>query len=175
MALFAQVSRLFGKGGGSEERSMPLLVGLQANLAELRRDLGIFSQVKAKVALVRARFSMLKEMDAPSPFFFGLERQSGEAKGMHCLRLSDGRVTSVVGEMQKQTVEIYTELYRAELCDPELPKLPLSHRDEMDIPLLSHELTEALSQMSPCCAPGVDGLPVKFHTKIWTGLLLSVA
>ena len=49
-------------------------VGLQANLAELRRDLGSFFQVKAKGALVRARFSMLKEMDAPSSFFFGLER-----------------------------------------------------------------------------------------------------
>ena len=72
----------------------------QVNLAELRWDLGSFFQVKAKGALVRARFSMLKEIDAPSSFFFGLERQSGEAKGMHCLRLydgSDGRVTSVVG------------------------------------------------------------------------------
>ena len=66
-------------------------VGLQANLAELRRDLGSFFQVKAKGALIRARFSMLKEMDAPSSFFFGLERR------MHCLWLSDGRVTSVVG------------------------------------------------------------------------------
>jgi hypothetical protein len=76
-------------------------VGLQANLAELRRYLGSFFQVKAKGAHVRARFSMLKEMDAPSSFFFGLERQSGEANGMHCLWLSDGWVTSVVGEMRE--------------------------------------------------------------------------
>ena len=41
-------------------------VGLQANLAKLHRDLGSFFKVKAKGALVRARFSMLKEMDAPS-------------------------------------------------------------------------------------------------------------
>ena len=39
-------------------------------------------------------------------------------KGKHCLQLSDGRVTSVVGEMQEQTVEFYTELHRAELCYP---------------------------------------------------------
>jgi hypothetical protein len=50
---------------------------------------------------------MLKEMDAPSSFFFVLERQSGEAKCMHCLRLSDGRVITVVGEMGEQTVEFY--------------------------------------------------------------------
>lgn len=150
-------------------------VGLQANLAELRRDLGSFFQVKAKGALVRARFSMLKEMDAPSSFFFGLERQSSEAKGMHCLRLSDGRVTSVVGEMRERTVEFYTELYRAEECDPlcaqvlftELPKLSLAQRDDLDVPLLSHELAEAVTQMSPGRAPGVDGLPVEFSKKFW--------
>jgi hypothetical protein len=59
----------------------------------------------------------------------------GEAKGMHCLGLSDGWVTSVVGEM----------------CDPmcahvlfsELPKLSLAQRDEIHIPFLSHGLAEA--------------------------------
>jgi hypothetical protein len=61
---------------------------------------------------------MLKEIDIPRSFFFGLGRQSGEAKGMHCLWLSDGRVTSEVGEMRDQTVEFYTELYRKQLCDP---------------------------------------------------------
>jgi hypothetical protein len=50
-------------------------VGLEANLAELRRDLGSIFRVKAKGALVRARFSMLKEMEALSSFFFGLERR----------------------------------------------------------------------------------------------------
>jgi hypothetical protein len=130
------------------------IVSLQTNLAELRRDLGIFFQVKAKGALVRARLSMLKEMEAPSSFFFGLERQSGEAKGMHCLWLI--WVTSVVGEIQKRTVE-FTELYRTELCDPmcaqvlfvDLPKLSLAQRDEMDIPLLSHELAEAVKPNVP--------------------------
>ena len=73
--------------------------------------------------------------------------------------------------MRAWTVEFYTELYRAELCDPmcaqvlfaELPKLSLEQRDEMDIPLLSHELAEAGTQMSPSLAPGVDGLPVEFN------------
>lgn len=43
-------------------------VRLQVNLSELHRDLGDFFQMKAKGSLVRARFSMLKEMDAPSSF-----------------------------------------------------------------------------------------------------------
>ena len=94
----------------------------------------VFFQVKAKGALVRARFSMIKEMDASSSSFVGLARQSGEAKGMHCVRLSDGRVNSVVREMREWTEEFYTVFYRAELCDPmcaqvlfaELPKLSLA-------------------------------------------------
>ena len=37
----------------------------------------------------------------------------------------------------------------------------------MDIPLLSHELAEAVTQMSPGRAPGVDGLPVEIYKKFW--------
>ena len=103
-------------------------VGLQANLTEIRRDLGSFVQVKDA-----------QGDGCSSSFFFGLEKQSGEAENMHCLRLSHGRVTSVVGEMR--SVEFYTELYRAELCDPmcaqvlfaELRKLSLAQREEIDI------------------------------------------
>ena len=76
---------------------------------------------------------------------------------MHCLQLSDGRVTSVVGEMQERTVEFYIELYRAEMCDPmcaqvlfaELPQLSLAQRDEMDVPLFSHELEKAINPDVP--------------------------
>ena len=61
------------------------------------------------------------------------------------------------------------------MCDPMcaqvlfagLPKLSRAQRDEMDIPLLSHELAEAVTQMSPGRAPGVDGLPVEFYKKFW--------
>ena len=83
-------------------------------------------------------------------------------------------MTSVVGEMPEWTVEFSTELYRAQPCDPirvqvlfaELPKRSLAQRDEMDIPLLSNELAEAITQMST----GVDGLPILGNN--WTGLLL---
>jgi hypothetical protein len=69
--------------------------------------------------------------------------------------------------MRERTVEFYTELYRAELCDSvlfaELPKLSPAKKDEIDFPLLSHELAEAVTQMSPGHAPGFDGLPVEFY------------
>jgi hypothetical protein len=54
------------------------------------------------------------------------------------------------------------------MCDPvcaqvllsELPKLSLAQRDEINIPLLSHELAEAVTQMSPGRAQEVEGLPL---------------
>ena len=45
---------------------------------ELWRDWGSFLQEKTKGVFVRARFSLLREMDAPSSFFFNLERQGGQ-------------------------------------------------------------------------------------------------
>jgi hypothetical protein len=57
--------------------------------------------------------------------------------------------------MGEWTMEFYTELYRAELILCVLRfclKNSLSslwYRDEMEIPLLSHELAEAVTQMSP--------------------------
>ena len=41
-------------------------------------------------ALVRSRFQNVAEMDAPSHFFFGLERKSGQKRLMHSLRSDSG-------------------------------------------------------------------------------------
>lgn len=44
-------------------------------LENKRRALGSFLQEKAKGVLVKARISMLKDRDAPTSFFFKLERK----------------------------------------------------------------------------------------------------
>lgn len=150
-------------------------VGLQQNLSELRRDLGAYLQGRAKGALVRARFSMLREMDAPSSFFFGLERKHGEDKEMHCVCLADGRVTSVVSEVREGAMKFYGESFAAENCDTgctgvllgNLPRLSKTQRTEMDLPIVMQELSKAVSQMGSGQAPGVDGLLVDFYRKFW--------
>jgi hypothetical protein len=55
----------------------------------------------------------------------------------------------------------------AQVLFVELPKLSLTQRDELDIPLVSHELAEAITQMSPSRAPGVNRLPVEFDKQFW--------
>ena len=45
---------------------------------------------RVKGALIRARFIRLNEVDAPTKFFFNLERKVVQRKEMCCLNLSGG-------------------------------------------------------------------------------------
>ncbi|KAI4891758.1 hypothetical protein NFI96_005206 [Prochilodus magdalenae] len=149
--------------------------GLQAELEELHHDLGSFFSDRARGALVRARFQTLREMDAPSSFFFNLEKKCGEAKRMHALYMSNGRLSSDTGEVRDRAVEFYSDLYKAESCDDacvdtlmaDLPKLTVGDVDSLDLPLTLDELKTAVSQMAPGRAPGIDGLPVEFYKTFW--------
>lgn len=68
------------------------------SLKQKRQELGKFLQKKVKGALERSRFTSIKEMDAPTSFFFNLERSVSRAKQMLCLCLPDGMVTTDQGE-----------------------------------------------------------------------------
>ncbi|KAI4903398.1 hypothetical protein NFI96_004732 [Prochilodus magdalenae] len=149
--------------------------GLQAELEELSRNLGAFFSDRAKGALVRVRFQMLREMDAPSSFFFNLEKKCGESKHMHALYMSDGRLSSDTSEVRGRAVEFYSDLYKAESCDDacvdtlvaDLPKLTMGDVDSLELPLTLDELQTAVSQMAPGRAPGIAGLPVEFYKTFW--------
>lgn len=58
----------------------------------------------------------IKEMDAPTFFFFNLERSVSHAKQMFCLHLLDGMVTTDQGEMRRDTMDFYSTFYRVEHC-----------------------------------------------------------
>ncbi|KAL6456163.1 hypothetical protein MHYP_G00360140 [Metynnis hypsauchen] len=178
-ALERDIARLEQQIGGRD------CDGVQAELEELRRDMGAFLLDRAKGALVRARFQLLREMDAPSSFFFNLEKQYNESKQIYALYMSDGRLSSDVREIQDRTVEFFSDLYKAEKCDndcvdtllADLPKLALDNKDMLDLPLTLEELKTAAFQISPGRAPGVDGLPVEFYKTFWDHIgqdLLSV-
>ncbi|TWW77691.1 Transposon TX1 uncharacterized 149 kDa protein ORF 2 [Takifugu flavidus] len=106
-------------------------------LRQKRQELSSFLQERVKGALVRSRFTSIKEMDAPTSFFFNLERSVSRAKQMLCLRLPDGTMTADQGEMRRHAVDFYGTLYRAEDCSREdelLQGLPrLSQRDRLTV------------------------------------------
>ncbi|KAJ3599285.1 hypothetical protein NHX12_033248 [Muraenolepis orangiensis] len=140
--------------------------------------LAVGDQEKAKGALIRACFTSMRDIDAPTTFFFNLERSVGQRKQMVCLRLPDGQVTSEPAEMRRHAVSFYTDLFKAEGCDVEaadelfqgLPQLSPAESDTLGSDITLEELTSAVTQMASGKAPGIDGLPADFFKHFWSML-----
>ena len=125
-----------------------------------------------KGALVRSHFLQLKDMDAPTSFFFNLESSVAQRKQVTCLELPGGRVTTSPHEMRSHAMDFYTNLFGDEQCRmvgcEELlegfPWLSDGKKAALDIELTLEELMAAVNQMASGQAPGIDGLMVCFRT-----------
>ncbi|KAJ3612006.1 hypothetical protein NHX12_020285 [Muraenolepis orangiensis] len=150
-------------------------------LQKKRLELSSFLQERVKGALVRCRFLEIKEMDAPTPFFFNLERSVAQRKQMSCLKLPGGRVTSSPEEMRDHAMDFYTDLFGGEQCSIEgreeilegLPQLSPEEKAALDLELTVEELTGAVNQMASGRAPGIDGLSGEFLKHFWAPPKLS--
>lgn len=144
-------------------------------LEEKKSELSSLLQERVKGALVRSRFLQLKDMDAPSSFFFNLERSVAERKLVSCLRMPDGNITTNPATIRRHAMEYYSSLFASEPCNLEcrdellkdLPQLSLDEKADMDKGLTLEELTAAVNQMELGRAPGIDGLPVDFFKSFW--------
>ena len=154
-----------GNGGNSED--------LKSKRSALRDLLGI----KAQGALVRSRFQSAALMDAPSKFFFGLEKRNGQKRLMHALRSATGQELRGSSEIRRRAVDFYSELYSSEYVDNDelfrsfcdnLPKVPETVAADLEVPLALKELHTALQGMEGGKAPGIDGLPVEFYREFWS-------
>ncbi|KAJ3586500.1 hypothetical protein NHX12_012898, partial [Muraenolepis orangiensis] len=149
--------------------------GFKTLLQKKRLELSSFLQERVKGALVRCRFLEIKEMDAPTPFFFNLERSVAQRKQMSCLKLPGGRVTSSPEEMRDHAMDFYTNLFGGEQCSIEgreeilegLPQLSPEEKAALDLELTLEELTGAVNQMASGRAPGIDGLSGEFLKHFW--------
>ncbi|KAJ3586493.1 hypothetical protein NHX12_012891, partial [Muraenolepis orangiensis] len=130
--------------------------GFKTLLQKKRLKLSSFLQERVKGALVRCRFLEIKEMDAPTPFFFNLERSVAQRKQMSCLKLPGGRVTSSPEEMRDHAMDFYTNLFGGEQCSIEgreeilegLPQLSPEEKAALDLELTLEELTGALYSLA---------------------------
>ena len=75
-------------------------------LHQKRQELSTFLQERVKGALVRARFTTVRDMDAPTSFFFNLEKSVSRKKQMVCLHLPDGHTTTNPVEMRGHAVDL---------------------------------------------------------------------
>ncbi|KAI4882467.1 hypothetical protein NFI96_027581 [Prochilodus magdalenae] len=156
--------------------------GDQSHTADLKSKKSALTNLlgfRAQGALVRSRYQSLTQMDAPSRFFFSLERKNGQSRFIHSLRTANGQeLTEPVG-IRKWAVQFYSELYRSERKEDRelaagfyagLPRVPEQLNAELERPLGEQELHAALQSMEGGTAPGIDGLPVEFYKAFWAEL-----
>ncbi|KAL7825670.1 hypothetical protein SRHO_G00334080 [Serrasalmus rhombeus] len=156
--------------------------GDQEHITALKRKkaaLAVLLGITAQGALVRSRFRNVTELDAPSKFFFGLERKNGQKRFMHAVRSESGDLVSEPSEICQQTVSFFSKLFESEWAscrDVEERFFPLQARITqqsatlLDAELSLEELHEALHGMENGRAPGIDGLPVEFYKAFWSVL-----
>ncbi|KAL6481019.1 hypothetical protein MHYP_G00090990 [Metynnis hypsauchen] len=147
-----------------------------ANLKSKRSVLANLLGFRAQGALVRSRYQSLTQMDAPSKFFFNLERKNGQSRVIHSLRSEDGQELIEPVDIRKRAVRFYSELYGSEFKEngelasgfyAGLPKVSEQLNAELERPLDEPELHAALQSMRVGTAPGIDGLPVEFYKAFW--------
>jgi len=112
----------------------------------------------------------VNEIDAPTAYFFNLEKVSKQKNEMYCLTKPDGQKTFDAREMRKMAVDFYSNLYRKEETETEcvsqilqqLPSITETQSENLDSTVSFEELTEAVKQMNAGRAPGCDGQSVDF-------------
>jgi len=130
---------------------------------------------RGKTALLRTRFAQLNDMDAPTVFFFGLEKKPREQKIFHQLKMPCGGVTTDQREIQAYALSFYENLYCSEKCDGAVAdellygstKLSEEDQDDLDSPLSFGELSQAVQEMCSGKSPGLDGLSAEFFKTFW--------
>ena len=134
---------------------------------------------KAQGALVRSRFQSEALMDAPSKFFFSLEKKKGQSRFFHALRSENGHLLTDTSEIRQRAVAFYAHLYKSEYSEDEeafdsfcsgLPKVSEEASNELEAPLTVEEVYAALQSMKGGKAPGIDGLPPDFFKVFWNEL-----
>ncbi|KAL7824703.1 hypothetical protein SRHO_G00344630 [Serrasalmus rhombeus] len=156
--------------------------GHQEHITALKRKKAALADllgITAQGALVCSCFRNVTELDAPSKFFFGLERKNGQKRFLHAVRSESGDLVSEPSEIRQQTVSFFSKLFESEWAscrDVEERFFPLQARITqqsatlLDAELSLGELHEALHCMENGRAPGIDGLLVEFYKAFWSVL-----
>ncbi len=87
-------------------------------LQERRQLLGSLLEKEVKGSLLRARFTELKDMDDPHSFLLRPGEEDSGAQDNVLSEAARGREVSSPAELRRVAVSFYSDLYKAEGCDP---------------------------------------------------------
>lgn len=95
-------------------------------------------------ALIRSQFLDITEMDAPSNFFFRLEKKRGRSKAIHSLLCDARQELTELGQIRRRAVEFYSCLFSTECKENQvlmegfcgdLPRVSAESNSQLDWPL----------------------------------------
>lgn len=133
--------------------------------------------VSTRGAVVRSRFQNVALMDAPSHFFFGLEKKNGQRRLTHSLCSNDWQLLQESVDICRYVAGFYEELFKADYTEkPDmlfsfftgLPKVSAEDNTELEAEVSPQELAEALQSLENGKAPGIHGLPADFSKAFWS-------
>lgn len=112
---------------------------------------------KVQGALVRSQFQDIKEMDAPSSYFFGLEKKNGQEKAIHTLLSDTGQEIREPSQIRGRNATFFKSLYSSEYReDPALLEEFCSELPQI-LPSANAQL-----EATPSAAGATDGTTCRF-------------
>ena len=136
-------------------------------------------QAKNKGIFIRSKCQFYEEYEKPTKYFYNLINQNKSSTTIVELINDEGKCTSDVKEINRQTHSFYSKLYSKQStntqCQNQLllnltRKLNSEQSQDLEKPYSKEELFRALLRMKRGKSPGIDGLPMEFYLFFWSDI-----
>lgn len=135
--------------------------------------------------LQRSRITWLTEGERNTKYLHRRAIWRARRNHIQRLRKSNGTWCNVPSEMERMASSYFKEVYTKDptlnpnvVLDCILPKVTPEMNDSLSVPFSEKEISDALFQIGPLKAPGVDGFPARFYQRNWgvlrTEIILAV-
>ena len=140
-----------------------------------KKELDDLTLNNVRGACIRTKFHHLRRLNAPTRFFFDLERREGCQRHISHLQNEKGEVITDSEKIEQIAKSFYEDLYTKSATDSaaqdellrDLPQLSDLSKDLLEDDLSLDEFTAAIKE-SPCNkTPGIDGIPFEFYRHFW--------
>ena len=145
-------------------------------LCETKTELKELLRQKASGSWLRANVQWAEEGEAPTAYFYNLERKRGQQRLFAAIKTLSGRVVRSVLLIARAWVSFYVALFTAQSLDSGQQDFFLNQLTQLLTPaerrLCEGELTlteckAAVNGMAKGKTPGLDGLPAEFYQRFW--------
>ena len=131
---------------------------------------------KTEAAIIRSKCRWFKEGEAPSKYFFQLEKSNGEKKLWNRIKKENGTYKTDIDSIIEEQINFYYKLLNTEGWDSESGELLLAEvqckLDDCDVNMLDRDISDqeiylAVMSLKPNKSPGEDGILSTFYQIYW--------